>query len=151
MTLDTIRNFRALSSSLATGGQPTEDHLREVAAAGFRVVVNLALHDDPRYSLPDEPGTVTRLGMRYVHIPVQFRAPRHEDFVAFADVMDELGDTPVFVHCAANYRVTAFVGLYRVLRLGWTDAEAFAPMRGIFEPDPVWARFLADELARRER
>jgi hypothetical protein len=37
-------------------------------------VINLALHNDARYSLRDEAATVRELGMRYIHIPVQFKA-----------------------------------------------------------------------------
>ncbi|RFC41997.1 MAG: putative phosphohydrolase, partial [Verrucomicrobia bacterium] len=53
-----IKNFRAVDEALLTSGQPTVAQLESVAAAGFQTVINLALHDQPRYSLPDEPGTV---------------------------------------------------------------------------------------------
>src|SRR3569833_2186966 len=82
-----IRNYRAVDERLSTSGQPTVDQLREIAEAGFTLVVNLALHDDPRYSLPDEAGVVRSLGMRYVHIPVQFSAPTHADLLAIFEVM----------------------------------------------------------------
>ena len=36
-----------------------------------------------RYSLADEAGTVRSLGMDYVHIPVQFKAPTEADLLAF--------------------------------------------------------------------
>jgi protein tyrosine phosphatase (PTP) superfamily phosphohydrolase (DUF442 family) len=54
--------------------------------------------------------------MAYVHIPVNFKAPTSQDFRAFCRVMEAFEDRPVFVHCAANMRVSAFVFLYRVLR-----------------------------------
>ena len=65
-----IYKVRAIDESLCTSGQPTVAQLQEIASAGFQTVINLALHDDPRYSLPDEAGTVRSLGMGYVHIPV---------------------------------------------------------------------------------
>jgi len=34
-------------------------------------------------------------------------------------------------------RVSAFVGLHRVLRLGWEREPAFALMRDVWEPNPV--------------
>lgn len=70
-----IDNFRAIDATLTTSGQPTEDQLRAVADEGYEVVINLALHNHPRYSLPDEAGLVESLGMTYIHIPVQFEAP----------------------------------------------------------------------------
>jgi hypothetical protein len=70
-----IKNYRAADESLGTSGQPSVAQLRGIAEAGFTTVINLALHDDPHYSLPDEAGTVQSLSMAYVHIPVQFSAP----------------------------------------------------------------------------
>ncbi|HEX5127314.1 MAG TPA: hypothetical protein VFW00_11285, partial [Rhodocyclaceae bacterium] len=53
-----IRNYVAIDERLATSGQPSEAQLAELAREGFELVINLGLHDDPRYSLPDETGTV---------------------------------------------------------------------------------------------
>jgi hypothetical protein len=52
----------------------------------------------------------------------------------------------VLVHCAANKRVTCFLGLYRVLGQKWEIESAFAPMRDIWEPNPVWASFISAML-----
>ncbi|MBF0462114.1 MAG: hypothetical protein HQL87_12035 [Magnetococcales bacterium] len=71
-TLESIVGYVPLSDSLATAGQPSEGQLAAVAAAGFAVVINLALHDDPRYSLPDEAKTVADLGMEYIHSMFKF-------------------------------------------------------------------------------
>jgi protein tyrosine phosphatase (PTP) superfamily phosphohydrolase (DUF442 family) len=78
--LSDARNFRELDPLLLTSGQPSEEQLANAAHQGCAVVINLALHDDPRYSLRDEAGTVRGLGMNYVHSPVQFRAPTEHDF-----------------------------------------------------------------------
>ena len=143
-----VRNFRALDEDLLTAGQPSENQLADAARQGCQVVINLALHDDPRYSLKDEAGTVRGLGMDYVHIPVQFTAPAEQDLLAFVAAMDAHRGEKILVHCAANYRVTAFVGLYRVIREGWTSESAFEPLRSVWEPDDVWRRFIAEMLTR---
>jgi uncharacterized protein (TIGR01244 family) len=142
-----IYKHRAVDDTLGTSGQPTEAQLAAIAAAGFRTVVNLALHDDPRYSLPDEAATVRSLGMDYVHIPVQFSAPAEADLRAFFAAMDARHGEKVWVHCAANIRVSAFLGLYRTLRQGWPQDKAFELMRGLWEPDTVWSAFIAKALA----
>ena len=141
-----IHNHLRIDESLVTGGQPTEEELAAAALDGVQVVINLALHDDPRYSLPDEPGTVSAVGMSYVHIPVKFDAPTEKDLLAFFDAMDAHAGKRVLVHCAANKRVTAFLGLYRALREKWDDEQAFAPMKEIWEPNPVWSAFIAAML-----
>jgi len=138
-----IYNFRPVNAHLATSGQPTEEQLAALAQDGFEVIVNLSLHDNPRYSLPDEPGLVRTLGMQYVHIPVLFDAPTEADLLAFFTAMDTHRHRKVLIHCAANKRVTAFLGLHRVIRQGWPPEEAFALMRSVWEPDPVWSGFIA--------
>lgn len=145
-TLQGIYNYRRLTDRLATAGQPTEAELAVIAQAGYEVVVNLALHD-AEYSLPDERKTVESSGMRYVHIPVEWARPLRSDLERFFGVMDEMSDKRVFVHCAANKRVSAFIALYRILRLGWPRDAAFAEMHAVWEPDAVWTRFLNDMLA----
>jgi protein tyrosine phosphatase (PTP) superfamily phosphohydrolase (DUF442 family) len=142
-----IYNYRAVDAWLSTSGQPTEAELRAVAADGYRVVINLALHDDPRYSLPDEAGLVASLGVTYVHIPVQFTAPTDADLLAFFAAMETHRDSKKLVHCAANKRVTSFLGLYRVIRQRWDEEAAFALMRDVWTPDPVWSAFIAAMLA----
>jgi uncharacterized protein (TIGR01244 family) len=143
-----IYNYRQVDDCLSTSGQPTEAQLREVAADGFSVIINLALHNDPRYSLPDEPGLARSLGLTYVHIPVQFDNPTEEDLFAFFDAMDVHRDSRILVHCAANKRVTAFMGLYRAIRNKWEPEQAFALMQTVWEPDPVWSSFIASMLAK---
>jgi uncharacterized protein (TIGR01244 family) len=147
--VEEIYNYLRLDPQLATSGQPSEEELGAVAADGTKVVINLALHDDPRYSLPDETRTVEALGMTYVHIPVKFDAPTKQDLLAFFDAMEKHRDRKVLVHCAANKRVTSFVGLYRVLKLGWDVDAAFAPMHEIWEPNEHWAPFISAMLEQR--
>lgn len=142
------KNFRAVDAQLLTCGQPSEAQFAGAAADGVQVVINLALHDNPAYSLPDEAGQVRSLGMQYVHIPVAFEAPSEADLLAFFAAMDALDGRKALVHCAANKRVTAFLGLYRVARLGWDAEPAFAMMRALWQPDAVWAAFIDAMLQR---
>ena len=147
MALADIKNFIAVSDALGTAGQPSEAQLRDVANAGFEVVVNLGLLD-PRYCLADEAGSVRDLGLEYHHIPVDFAAPQPDDLRRFMDVMDAARDRKVFVHCAANYRVSRFVALYGETRLGWSPEQADAHMRRVWELNPTWVQFVAEARAR---
>ena len=142
-----IVNFLAIETNLTTSGQPTEAQLAALAREGCEVIVNLALHDDPRYSLPDETALVASLGMNYIHIPVQFDAPRQSDLEAFFEAMESNQGKKMHVHCAANMRVSAFLGLYFHIRLGRSKDAAFAPLRSIWEPDAVWSAFITDMLS----
>ena len=143
-----IYNYLPVDDKLVTSGQPSVEELDALARDGVEVVINLALHDDPRYSLPDESGSVEARGMKYIHIPVKFDAPSEEDLLAFFDAMEENRGRKLLVHCAANKRVTSFLGLYRVIRERWDDEQAFEPMKEIWEPNPVWSSFISSMLAK---
>lgn len=141
-----IFNFLDLDDSLATGGQPSAEEFASLARAGYETIINLGLHDDPRYSLRDEPGCVLALGMEYIHIAVQFDNPTRQDLESFFDAMDRRR-RKTFIHCAANKRVTAFLGLYRAIKLGWPPKKAFDLMNEIWEPDAIWSAFIARMLS----
>ena len=140
--LSDIINFREIDGKLLTSGQPSEEELAAAAREGIDVVINLALHDDPRYSLADEAGTVKSLGMTYVHIPVKFDAPTEQDLFGFFDAFEAHQGKRILIHCAANKRVTAFLGLYRVIRQQWDRDRAFAPMKTVWEPNENWGPFI---------
>jgi uncharacterized protein (TIGR01244 family) len=107
---ETIYNWRRLDDRVTTSGQPTEQQLADVRALGVRHIINLGLHTHEK-ALPEEAATVGRLGMTYIHIPVDFQNPTAEDFAAFCAVMEQLKEVPVHVHCIANYRVSAFFSI----------------------------------------
>ena len=141
MAIEEIKNYVALSGELATGGQPSEEQIQELAQAGFELIINLGLLD-PRYCLEDEIGLVASLGMAYHHIPVNFQAPTIEDLTQFFTVMQAAAGKRVFVHCAANYRVSSFVSLYGQAKLGWSSEQAVTHVRRLWEPNEVWAAFI---------
>lgn len=143
--LSDIYNFRPIGERLGTAGQPTEGQFRAVREAGFEVVVNLALPTSDN-ALAHEGSLVSDLGMAYVHIPVDFKEPTAEDFSAFCGVMKAFEGRRVFVHCAANMRVSAFVFLYRVLVQNVSQTDAARDLHAIWEPDEIWADFIQEQL-----
>lgn len=119
-TLNHIRNLLRIDDRLATSGMPQPDDFAAMRQAGFDVVVNLALPTSDN-ALANEGELVSAQGMTYVHIPVNFDAPQPTDFERFAKIMDVCAGQKVFVHCAANMRVSAFVfrigsGMERIAR-----------------------------------
>jgi len=138
---DGIYNWRRLDDLVTTSGQPTEEQLAEIRALGVRHVVNLGLHTHEK-ALPDEAGTVGRLGMEYIHIPVDFQNPTEHDFQQFCAIMGRLKEVPVHVHCIANARVSAFFYRYRRDVLGMDEARARAEMEAVWQPRGIWVDFV---------
>jgi protein tyrosine phosphatase (PTP) superfamily phosphohydrolase (DUF442 family)/GNAT superfamily N-acetyltransferase len=142
MALTDIRNFVDVDGRIGTAGQPTEAQLHDVAAAGYRHVINLGLLD-PKYCLADEAGSVGSLGVGYQHIPVTFDAPTFDNFLRFADAMERVRADKVFVHCAMNYRVSSFMSLYGQSQLGWSVAQADDLVSRLWAANPTWSEFIA--------
>jgi uncharacterized protein (TIGR01244 family) len=143
--IDAIYNYLLHSNSLSTSGQPSQEQIVEIAKAGFQVVINLGLTKTD-YALEDEAGLVKSSGMAYVHIPVLWDAPQKIDLESFFAVMDAHQDKRVYVHCAANMRVSSFLALYRILRLGWDRDRAFRDVYQIWTPDERWQSFIEEML-----
>ena len=139
--LDNIFNFLPISNSVATAGQPTEQQLPLLKAAGYQVVINLAPHTAEN-ALPDEKMSVESLGLEYVHIPVNYNQPTIEDFDRFCTSMEENTQKSIFVHCAANCRVSAFMYLYRRLHEGLSDEQAQIELQKIWTPNKTWRQFM---------
>ena len=143
--LSEIFNFREIGERLGTAGQPDQEQIRRIHDAGYEAVINLALPTSDN-ALSNEGSLVTSLGMTYIHIPVDFKNPASRDFRTFCKVMESFNERRVFIHCAANMRVSAFVFLYRVLREGMDRAQAERDLRAIWDPDEVWNRFIEEQL-----
>ena len=144
-----IYNFLALSETLFTGGMPTGEQLTDASQHGVEVVINLAPHDVPD-ALPNETELVTSLGMQYINIPVNWNTPTKEGLNRFMDAIDESKGKKILVHCEANFRASAFVSMYRILREDWKAEDALEVMHKIWDEDayPVWKMFIEDTLKR---
>ena len=147
--LEDIPNFLALSENLLTGGMPTHEQLADAAQRGVDLVINLAPHEVSN-ALPHETEMVTSLGMRYINIPVIWNTPTKDGLDRFMDIMDENRDKKILVHCQANFRATAFVALYRILRQGWNADDAMQGMHQIWDTEdyPIWKMFIEENLKR---
>ena len=93
-------------------------------------------------SVVDERRILEAAGARYVHLPVDFKNPTEDDFEAFTELMRSSDSEHLWVHCAANMRVSAFTYRYRCEVLQHDPASARADLDRIWEPYGVWRKFL---------
>ena len=144
-----IYNFLKLSDRLFTGGMPKAEQLSDAAQKGVDVVINLAPHEVPN-AVPDEAQLVHSFGMQYINIPVNWNTPTRDGLDRFMEVMDTNSGKKILVHCQANFRATAFVSLYRILRQGWNPDDAMAGMHKIWDEEdyPIWKKFIEESLKR---
>ncbi|MBM4203908.1 MAG: hypothetical protein FJ194_07130 [Gammaproteobacteria bacterium] len=145
MGIETSFNFKRIDAKVTTSGVVGDKRLSALKAEGYDVVINL-LPDNNEYAVPDEASIVTGQGLTYTYIPVEWSAPTRADFDAFEKAMDANRGKTIHVHCAANWRVSAFYGLFAERQGIWTREQADAHMRAIWKPDehPSWTTLIRE-------
>ena len=138
-------NLVSWRPGLTSSAQPSAEWLGQVKENKYDLVVNLA-PPQSHGSLMNEGGIVGSKGVPYVNIPVNFSNPTAEDFRLFTEVLKANRERNVFVHCQVNMRGTAFTFLYRVIHEGADGRETLAKLQSVWNPDPVWKRFIEETM-----
>ena len=135
-----ILNYLVLNEQLITGGQPSQDSFKKLSKKGVVVVVNLL--PSHQNLIDNEEFLVAENNMDYIHIPVDWDNPKETDFNSFVMAMKKHQGEKIFVHCAMNMRVSAFIYLYRVLHDNFHKEKAKESMEKIWKPSGTWAEFI---------
>ena len=149
-----LYNYYEYSPALLSAGQPRREQFPAIAKAGVEAVINLAPVTDPG-ALADEAEVVAKLGIGYVHIPVDWDHPPQADVASFLVAMEKFHGKRVLVHCYAGSRASAFVFLYRVLALHAERGAAHTTLEAIWANNPgyelpvvpQWGQLIDDALA----
>jgi len=130
---------------LWTSGQLSERDIESLPVLGIDTVINLALPTSSN-ALPGEAEYVANKGINYIQIPVEWEAPHLRQLIAFFDIVTALAGQTIWVHCAKNMRVSAFIYLYRRLRLSEPEEVAAYPLREVWKPNARWQAFIEQAL-----
>ena len=141
MDLEDILNYVQLSDHIATSGQPMASQFKLIAEYGYGSIINLAM-DNAHNAVANESKPLESLGISYYHIPVPFDSPTTLHFQQFVTTLSTLEGQKVWIHCAMNYRVSAFMYLYLRQVKGLSDKEAKSPMFKHWKPDKIWSKFM---------
>lgn len=124
-----LTNAGSPLEGVATAGQPNEEHLRRLAKAGYRAVIDLRTLEEDR-GLNEREAT-REVGMEYVSIPVGHETVEDETFERFRELMTNPGRRPALVHCSSANRVGALLVPYLILDEGMTREEALEIARQV--------------------
>ncbi|MDD4912674.1 MAG: protein tyrosine phosphatase family protein [Sideroxydans sp.] len=138
-------NIHQVFDWLWTSGQLSKKDVADLSTFEVDVVINLALPTASN-ALTGEAELVTRQGIAYIHIPVEWEQPELYQLEQFFGVVKAFEGRNVWVHCAKNMRVSVFIYLYRRLCLFESDETATFPMREIWTPNEVWGSFIDEAL-----
>jgi uncharacterized protein (TIGR01244 family) len=140
-----IYNYKKISDLIVTSGLLNEEQLATLAGEGFELVINL-LPDEHDYAVKTEANIVQGQGIDYHYIPVEYDKPLVDDYQQFEAVMLANNGKKMLIHCAANYRVSAFYAIYAVKHLNWSTEQAYEHVASMLDLSeyPQWQRFVAD-------
>ena len=135
-----IFNHLVINEKLITGGHPSKDSFKKLSKKGVAVVINLL--PSHQNFIDNEGFLVAENNMDYIYIPVEWDNPKETDFNSFVLAMKKYQEKKIFVHCARNMRVSAFVYLYRVLHNNSPEKKAKESMEKIWKPSGTWKKFI---------
>lgn len=118
-----LLNVHRLSPHIISGSEPEgEVAFERMAALGVKTILSV----DGK--APDVE-SARRHGMRYVHVPIQYRGITEDELLRIAKTFHEL-EAPFFVHCFhGRHRGPAAAAVGRILLDGVSRDRALAEMR----------------------
>lgn len=140
--LTQLKNYVAATKDIHTCGWINENDLITLKSAGINTIIGL---------LDESPNEVALLkkqaekrDMAFILIPVSWEKPTLESLELFFEVMDRHKNTQLLVHCQLNWRASAYVYLYRTIRLKEDETTARKAILAIWNPDRnrTWSRFI---------
>ncbi len=143
--MNKILNYVKINELISTSGQPKIEELELIANEGFEVVINLAVSTTSN-ALENEDKIVSSLNMSYIHIPVDFENPKISDLKLFLNILQALGANKVWIHCAKNYRVSAFMYVYHKYILHTPFEQIDLSIFDIWQPSLVWQELMKVQL-----
>ena len=121
-----IDNFGAIDDHYFRGSQPKGEDFRTLAAAGVKLVIDLAAEGDAA-----EGANAGAAGMRFVRIPMTTHdVPSPAVVAQFMSLVTDPANQPVYVHCiGGRHRTGVMTAIYRMTADGWNAARAFSEMQ----------------------
>jgi uncharacterized protein (TIGR01244 family) len=129
-----LLNGSSPEPGLLAAGQPTAEDLAEVAAAGYKTVLDLRAPAEDRGF--DEPALVRELGLAYVNLPFVSAELDLATLERFRELL-LTAERPVLVHCGTSNRVGAALFAHWVLdgKLDLATARERATAAGLKSPE----------------
>jgi len=126
-----IRNFTHVDATVACAGATSVEAIAGLKREGFVSIVNLRRASEPGAEIEASRAAAETAGLVYIHLPFDSSAPDPQVVTEFLAAVTNKANQPVFVHCGSANRVGALWLVKRVMRDGWTIAQATAEAKAI--------------------
>ena len=148
MSVNQAYKFKKIDNLVSTSGLLNENQLKLLKSEGYEAVINL-LPNENEYAIEKESSIVKEQNLIYEYIPVDFSAPSEENYREFEFKFRALSGKKIILHCAANYRASAFYAIFAHTHLGWSESEAREHINSIWplKDYPIWDVFVSNMLS----
>ena len=151
--ISSARNFYQFSDRILTTGQPKQELLENASEDGIEVVINLVPQTEAIYN-PKEGEILQSQGIEYIHNPVSWGSPKASQLQSFLEVMKNVGDKKVLIHCWSNARASAFAYAHQVSNDPQTRSSQFENLKKVWkdiagynlEANQTWLKFLDENV-----
>lgn len=139
-----LKNYVPISESLHTCGQITGDALDVLEKEGVKAIISVNAEDFG--AIENLKRQARGQGISFVNVPVSWEEPTIASLEDFFEAMDKYKEVEVLVHCQLNWRASAFVYLYRTIRLKESKKEASKALKKIWNPEKyeAWDAFFKE-------
>lgn len=111
--------FKTVTDTLAIGSDADVQSLANLAATGYKTVIDLCPAAEGTQLDQD---TVKGVGLAYLSVPVSMQTLNDETLTAFKIAL-QTAEKPVYTRCASGLRAGVFTLLTLGQQAGWTKAE----------------------------
>ena len=146
-TLPGATNVTRVDATVACGGATTVEAFPELKKRGFASIINLRRESETGADIPAARAAAEKVGLTYIHIPVDPANPSPQAADAFLDAVTKPVNQPAYIHCASANRVGAMWLIKRVLIDGWDVPRATAEAEAIGLSKPELKQFAIDYVA----
>tara|TARA_R110002110_G_scaffold66978_1_gene182971 strand:- start:59332 stop:59781 length:450 start_codon:yes stop_codon:yes gene_type:complete len=143
MAVNEAYNYKKWTENVDTSGVVSKEQLMQLSSEHYQAVISL-LPDSSPHAVAGEKQLVEQQGLHYCYLPVDFAAPADSDYEQFESMLSKIQREKTLIHCAANYRVSAFAGIYSYKNLNWSAEKARQFMESLWDTReyPVWDQFV---------
>jgi len=111
MVDSSLSYYNRATPNISTGGFLSPGAVQQLKIHGYKTVIDLR---HPNEGTLDEKIKIEAAGINYFNIPITNREPTDKQLNYFSNIISNINNFPVHIHCQSGNRVGAFWAIYQV-------------------------------------
>ena len=143
-TVDGIKNFHRLETTVACTGAIKATAVPEIKKYGFVSIINLREPTEEGADIEGEAAAAKAADMRYYSVPFSATSPDPAAVDKFLDAITAKGSDPAFIHCAGGGRAATMWFIKRMVIDHWDVDRAAKEATELGMSSPTLKKFAID-------